>query len=141
MERPKKRGRILIMDDDDSCREMLFVLLNHEGYDVVATMDGREALDYFERSIEEETPFDAVILDLLVPKGMGGLETVSEIRKLNETIPVIVASGYLNEPVMAAPEDYQFTAGICKPFRPAQILAKVEYHVQNTMAIASEPAA
>jgi len=71
-------------------------------------------------SFIEETnagrPFAAIILDLTIPGGMGGKETIVEIRKLNTEIPVFVLSGYAEDPVIADPADYGFTDSLCKPF-------------------------
>jgi hypothetical protein len=46
---------------------------------------------------------------------------VVEIRKLNKEIPVFVASGYANDPVMRNPVEYGFMASICKPFRKVEL--------------------
>ena len=60
--------------------------------------------------------FDLVILDLTVPGGKGGTDTVKELLKINPSAIVIVSSGYSNDPVMARHQDYGFKASISKPF-------------------------
>ena len=62
-----------------------------------------------------------MIFDLTVPSGMGGKAAVEVIRKTNAEIPVFVASGYAEDPVMKNPPDYGFMASICKPFRKAEL--------------------
>ena len=79
---------------------------------------------------EEGNPFRAANIDLVVDRGMGGKETAIEMRKMDPTMPIIVASGYSNDPVMAAPREYQFTDSISKPFRAAQLIEKLEHHLQ-----------
>ncbi len=62
-----------------------------------------------------------MIFDLTIPGGMGGMEAVAEIRKLNKEIPVFVASGYADNSVMKNPVEYGFTASISKPFTIAEL--------------------
>jgi CheY-like chemotaxis protein len=62
-----------------------------------------------------------MILDMTIPGGMGGKEATAEIRKLNAEIPVFVASGYADDPVMKNPAEFGFTASLCKPFRMAEL--------------------
>ena len=94
------------------------------GYSVVTKNDGREALDFFIEETEAKRPLVALILDLVIPGGMGGKDLVREIRKMDAQIPVFVISGYTNDPIMKAPADYGFTASLVKPFRKVE-LAKI----------------
>jgi CheY-like chemotaxis protein len=66
-------------------------------------------------------PFNAVILDLTVSGGMGGLETLAAIRKLDASIPVFLASGYAGGPVISDPDTLGFSGGIGKPFTLAEL--------------------
>ncbi len=124
------RGRILFMDDDQTMREMVVTLLQWTGYSALATRDGREALSIFERANQDGLPFNAVILDLVVKKGMDGVDTAAALHKMNCKLPVIAASGYSNHAVMAAPGKYYFTDCINKPYRPAQLIGKLEFLLQ-----------
>jgi len=56
------------------------------------------------------------MFDLTIPDGMGGEEAVREVRKYYPDTPIFVTSGYAEDPVMANPERYCFTASIRKPF-------------------------
>jgi len=108
-------GRALIMDDESFIREILSHMLSGMGYEVVTAADGTEVL----RLLAEQTgsdKFSFVILDLIIPGGMGGRETVEAIRKMNLTIPVFAASGYSGDPVMGAPDKFGFTDSLRKPF-------------------------
>lgn len=94
-------GRVLIMDDDDMIRIGLNALLGELGYEVASTTNGREAIELYASERAAERPFDVVILDLTIPTGMGGAETVKHLREIDPRVPVIVSSGYANDPVMA----------------------------------------
>ena len=67
-------GRLLIMDDEDFVREIASDILKFFGYEVESCSDGREAVERFRAARDSKAPFDAVILDLTVPGGMGGKE-------------------------------------------------------------------
>ena len=111
------KGRILLMDDEERIRTVVTAMLRRIGYDVESAAEGGEALRVFAAGAAAGRPFDAVVLDLTVHGGMGGTETVAAIRRLDPAVPVIVASGYADGPIISDPGRYGFTAGIAKPFR------------------------
>jgi CheY-like chemotaxis protein len=114
-------GTILVMDDEKILQEVFSKSLGFFGYTVIAKGNGRDAVDFFSSETRAGNNFVCVFLDLTVPGGMGGKEAVEEIRKLDKTIPVFVASGYTEHPVMASPKGYGFTASISKPFTMADL--------------------
>jgi PAS domain S-box-containing protein len=114
-------GTILIMDDEESMRNAMRDILEMFGYRVVCKQDGRDAIGFFVEETKAKRKIAAMILDLTVPGGMGGKEAIGEIRKLCSEIPVFVVSGYAEDPVMANPSAYGFTASLCKPFRTAEL--------------------
>jgi CheY-like chemotaxis protein len=112
----KGSGTIIVMDDEEVVRAAFRKMLESLGYTVVCKSDGREALDVYMSETKAKRTFAAIIFDLTVPGGMGGLEAVKEVRKLDKALPVFVTSGYADDPVMKNPADYGFTASISKPF-------------------------
>ncbi len=109
-------GRILVMDDEDFIRELVSVMLPKMGYDVVLAQDGQAAVDIYKEELEAGNTFDAVILDLTVPGGMGGKETARQLRALDPNVRAIVSSGYSNDPVMANHASYGFCGAVKKPY-------------------------
>ena len=105
------------MDDDDMVRDVARGMLNHLGYEVLLAGDGAEAIRLYQRARDEGTPVDAVILDLTIPGGMGGLDTLKLLKEKNPAVVAIVTSGYSNDPVMANYRDYGFVGAIKKPFK------------------------
>ena len=125
---PRGSGRILVMDDEEMIRELAANMLSSLGYAVDTAREGREALQMVERAVAQGKPYDAVILDLTVRGGVGGLETVGKLAERFPDLPAIVSSGYSTDPVLAEFASYGFRAAIPKPYdlhMAAETLAKV----------------
>jgi len=108
----------------NTVRKMLELL----GYSVVCKRDGREAIDHFISETKAGHVFAAMIFDLTIPGGMGGVEAVAEIRKLDGNIPVFVASGYADDTAMRNPAACGFTSSLCKPFTIAELTEMLSAH-------------
>ena len=113
----KGTGKILLMDDEATLRETAGEMLTCLGYVVDFAVDGLEALSIYQDALISPRPFSAVILDLTIPGGMGGKETVAKLLAVDPSARVIVASGYSNDPVMANYRDYGFIETLEKPFK------------------------
>ncbi|MCJ7685166.1 MAG: ATP-binding protein, partial [Desulfobacteraceae bacterium] len=124
----KGHGRILVMDDEESLRNFVKQSLQRLGYEVELAADGKEAIEKYEKARLSQNPFDAVILDLTIPGGMGGKECIEKLREIDPGVKAIVASGYADDPVMASFEDYGFTLAAAKPFS-VEKLGQVLHHV------------
>jgi PAS domain S-box-containing protein len=120
----KRTGRILFMDDEEVIRNIVCEMLGRLGYTCVGTANGVEAVQRFQQAQQEGQPFSAAILDLTVPGGMGGKEAASLIRGWQPSLPLIVSSGYAEDPVVASPREYGFSASLRKPFVMSE-LAKI----------------
>ena len=111
------KGKILIMDDEDLVREVVGKMVEYLGYEANLTRDGAEAISIFAEAQKSGQPFDAVILDLTVPGGMGGKETMKNLLKIDPNVKAIASSGYSDDPIMAEFHKYGFSAIIPKPYR------------------------
>lgn len=125
----KGNGTILVMDDEEVIRETISSMLSSLGYTVVCRENGKDAVDYVVSDLKANRVLSGMIFDLTVPGGMGGKDAVAQIRKLNTVIPVFVASGYADDPVMKNPAGYGFTASICKPFRQIELIEMLGKHI------------
>ncbi len=114
---PSGRGLVLVMDDDDMVRQMASSMLEHLGYEPIATCEGAEALERARALLAEGKHLSAAMLDLTVRSGEGGRETVRPLRQLLPELPIIASSGYSDDPVMAEPAEFGFSASLRKPFR------------------------
>ncbi len=109
-------GKILVMDDEEMVRTVVCNMLLHLGYRTVEAVGGDEAIALYTHEREKGVPFDAVIMDLTIPGGKGGVETVGEIRKLDPNARVIVSSGYSNDPILDNYRTYGFCNIVTKPY-------------------------
>jgi PAS domain S-box-containing protein len=117
---------ILLMDDDPIIRETSSEMLSHLGFKVVSAECGEDAIDLYCEMRKLGSPFDLVIMDLTIPAGMGGRETIVELLKLDPDAVAIVSSGYSNDPVMAQFEDYGFKGALEKPFNMTQMKGVIQ---------------
>lgn len=85
--------RILVMDDQESIRTLLTLLLDQIGLVAECTSNGEEALTRFSQ-MHPDPGFKAAILDLTVPGEMDGLEAARAIRALDPLLPVYIMTGY-----------------------------------------------
>jgi len=110
------RRRVLVMDDEEMVRAVVGEMLSRSGFSVDMAEDGKAAVALYREAREKNDPYDAVLLDLTVRGGMGGLETLRILRELDPGVHGIVCSGYSDDPVMSDYERYGFRGRIAKPF-------------------------
>lgn len=108
--------KILYLDDDEMVRRATSRYLGKVGCEVESAADGKDAVERYRRAGQTGEPFDLVILDLFVPGGMGGEETLHRLRDLDPNVKAIVTSGYPNSPVVQEYERYGFAGVMVKPY-------------------------
>jgi two-component system cell cycle sensor histidine kinase/response regulator CckA len=122
------KKNILVMDDEKSVREILSTMLKKLGCEVVCVKDGAEAVLMYKQSKETGKPFDVVIMDLTIPGGMGGQETIKKLLQIDPEVKAVVSSGYSNDPIMSHYQAYGFSNVIAKPYRITE-LSKILHDV------------
>jgi PAS domain S-box-containing protein len=113
----KAKRKVLLMDDEEMIRFVASEIVRQIGYDIDLARNGEEALEMYKNAMDSGHPYDAVILDLTIPDGMGGQDTIRHLIEIDPEIKAIVSSGYSNDPVMANFRDYGFREVIAKPYK------------------------
>jgi PAS domain S-box-containing protein len=114
-------GTILIVDDDDLVRQMIGHMLTSLGYDIILKRNCEQAISHLKNSDNGSQQCSAMIFDLTISGGMGGMEAAREVRKFNSQIPIYAISGYADDPIMGSPAAYGFNGSISKPFTIAEL--------------------
>ncbi len=122
-------GKILIMDDDELVRDSLGQMVENLGYRSEYAIDGNEAVEVYRNAMASGQPFDVVIMDLTIPGGAGGKETIEKLKKVDPRVKAIVSSGYFHDPVLANYCDYGFKAVLHKPYKSIEELSIVLHDV------------
>jgi len=113
---PAGASRILVMDDEVLVRGLTVNMLKSLGHTVEVADNGNIAVEQYSRALKTGRPFDAVLLDLIVPCGLGGREALEMISEIDPAVKAIMVSGYTPNPESTEFKDYGFKAVIAKPF-------------------------
>lgn len=113
--------KILIAEDDAFMAAAIERKLTNDGYEVILTRDGREALEL----VEQHQP-DLIITDILMPF-ISGLELIGIIKSsLNRKIPIIVLSGMDQEATVLEAFELGADDFLTKPFNPGELSMRVK---------------
>ncbi len=123
-------GRILVMDDEPAIRMLAVNMLKFLGHEAEVVEDGSSAVEQYARALKSGDPYDAVLLDLVVPGGMGGRETMELLNEIDPSVNAIVVSGYAQDPALTEYRNYGFKASIAKPYT----LAELDHTLHSVMA-------
>jgi two-component system cell cycle sensor histidine kinase/response regulator CckA len=121
-------GRVLVVDDEEAIRTLVEFTLTRLGYEVMQAETALEGVNLYREKLENAERFDAVILDLTLPGGMGGKEALKKLIEIDPTVNAIVSSGYATDATMSRYQDFGFRGVIAKPYEAAE-LGKIVHEV------------
>ncbi|HEY6000342.1 MAG TPA: response regulator [bacterium] len=116
------RGTVLVVDDEPMVRETTRSMLEEAGYSVLTACDGAEGVEVFRANAGR---LAAVILDMTMPR-MGGEEAFREMRRIDETVPVILSSGFNEQDAVNRFIGKGLAGFIQKPYRLQALLERLE---------------
>ncbi len=129
---PKISEKILVMDDEEMIRELSTEMLRRLGYDAVSSDDGKKTLALYQEAIETDEPFDAVILDLTIKGGMGGIETIRKLLKIDPQVKAVVSTGYSVNKIMIDHKKYGFCGVVAKPYSLQKLYDVLSHVFEDT---------
>ena len=124
--KPTPKRRILLMDDEQMILDIVSRMLGHLGYEVTTCTDGSQAIAAFTKAKSHAEPFDVVMMDLVIPNGVGGQDAVHTIKKIDPNAKVIASSGHLEHPVMRDHMSFGFNAVLEKPYKLEKLQQVIE---------------
>jgi two-component system response regulator PilR (NtrC family) len=130
----RRHSSVLVIDDEEVMREILESLLTADGHRVATAASGEEGL-----ALARTSSFDAAVVDVMLP-GMNGIETLEELKKLDDELPVVLVTAFASiETAIAAMKRGAFDY-ITKPFKNDEVLAVVGHAVERRQLIAENAA-
>ncbi len=127
--KPTIAAKILIMDDEEMVLDVASNMLMAIGHEVMMARNGDECIRIYQEQTAAGSPPDLVILDLTIPGGKGGAETIRALLQINPRINALVSSGYSNDPIMASYSEYGFCGTMPKPY----VLADMAKIIEQTL--------
>lgn len=112
-------ARIFVVDDDHDIRDLVTIKLESAGHEVVACVDGTQALE-----AARGGGWSVIVLDVMMP-GMSGLDVLRALRERDDRTPVILLTARGQEKDIAAGLAAGADAYVTKPFSPRDLLARV----------------
>ena len=109
------------MDDEEAILDMASALLSHFGYRSSVARDGDEAIALYKEAAARNNPFAVIIMDLTIPGGLGGKETISRLHEIDPFVKAVVSSGYSTDPIVANFRQYGFAGILTKPYTATEM--------------------
>lgn len=128
------KGKILVMDDEELVRTVAGKMLEFLGYQAVLAKNGEEAVSLYQSHRDEGHPFDAAILDWLVPDGMDGFRTMESLLQIDPVAKGILSSGYAEQDAEGQRSMAGFSGTIGKPYELKTLQATLETVLGKTTA-------
>jgi PAS domain S-box-containing protein len=115
------KGTILVVDDEESVRDVAAAILEQSGFTVITATDGLEALEAYRQRCGEIV---VILLDMTMPRMDGG-QALRELREIGADAPIVLSSGYSEEDMMGRVAGEDVAGFIQKPYMPSALIEKI----------------
>lgn len=116
---PAPAGRVLVVDDEESIRDLCARVLNRAGYNVITAPNGEDAVALLTREV-----FALVISDIRMP-GISGLEVLERAKATHPKTRVVLITGFGTPQMLTRAQQSGADRILTKPFNPMELLAAV----------------
>lgn len=130
-------GTVMVVDDEPVVRAMTSAVLTAMGWDIINASSGEEAVIKLQHYKESGNLLDLVILDLILPCGMSGLEVVQALREVQPDLRILACSGFFSDEGGDSCIAMGFNAALAKPFT-AEDLSQAVYRCTHESEVAME---
>jgi CheY-like chemotaxis protein len=124
-------GRILLVDDEPVVRAMTSAVLTAMGWETVSARSGEEAVKTLEILRMKGETVDMIILDLILPCGMGGLQVSQEFRRIQPNVRILACSGFFGDAGKDACLAMGFHSTLAKPFTAEDLSHAVNHCIRG----------
>ena len=111
-----RKVSVLLMDDNDDIHKFLRRVFKKLDIPMDSAYGGVETIEKYKKLLSSKNPYSLIIMDLTIPGGLGGKETIKSLLKIDPKVKVIVSSGYSNDPILSNYQDYGFVDVLSKPY-------------------------
>lgn len=116
--------KVLLVDDESHFRFAAKMVLKRAGFDIKDAYNGESALNILVQSQKDNTPFDLLIMDIVMP-GMSGIGLLEAMSKANIELPILVVSGISDREMIRELHNKGCSNILFKPFEPRQLIERV----------------
>lgn len=117
---------ILLMDDEESILDSYGKLLVMKGFKIYTACNGEQAIDVYKKALSSDRRVDVAIIDLTIPEGMGGIETVARIKEIDPGVRAVATTGHFQD---CLTDDYKkngFVGILPKPYLLHELLEAID---------------
>ena len=126
------RGKeILVVDDDAAVGAMARAVLEAAGYSTLSASSGEEAVELYSQVHQSGREIELVVLDITLPGGMSGIETLDRLREVNPEVKVIASSGYFDDSAAPAAKKRGFVGILPKPYTAERMTRLVQWSLNQ----------
>lgn len=115
-------ARILIMEDEELLRNLSVQMLKREGHELAAAAGGEETVALYRKAFALGAPFDLVVLDLTNPVGMGAIEAMKNLKKIDPHVKAILVTGFSSDPAVDHYQEHGFCGVLLKPYTREELV-------------------
>ncbi|MFW5805775.1 MAG: hybrid sensor histidine kinase/response regulator [Bacteroidales bacterium] len=124
---PARRIKILIAEDDDSCRQYMSAVLKHKNIELIMAKNGHEAIDKFKSNADT----DLIFADYKMPD-INGDQIMKTIKKINNKVPVIAQTGFTSAEDKIKMFECGFDGFLPKPIKSNDLISIIKQHVPDS---------